>query len=225
MPLRASHSAGALSGRQVCVAGELAGLSHAVHRALRAISIRPIPEDDLSPEDLSAVVCGWPKRTPSDQRRLAAATVESLAPHRIVVVTDLEARAGLKRLAAAGIHGLVLAWQIPSALVPTLGAVFAGQVCIPALIRESVDRRPLSLREREILALVIMGLSNSQIASRLHLAESTVKSHLASTFDKLGVRSRAEASELVTDPQEMLTAGVIGLSATADGEDDGDSTR
>ena len=70
-----------------------------------------------------------------------------------------------------------------------------------------------------------MGLSNREIAWRLHLAEGTVKSHLASTFTKLGVRSRAEAAEIVSDRERMLMTGVLGLSAEEadEGERNGSS--
>jgi DNA-binding NarL/FixJ family response regulator len=52
----------------------------------------------------------------------------------------------------------------------------------------------LSARELEILLLTARGLSNHQIASSLHLAEGTVKRHLANVFQKMGVGSRAQAS-------------------------------
>ena len=52
----------------------------------------------------------------------------------------------------------------------------------------------LSARELEILLLAARGLSNRRIASHLHLAEGTVKRHLANTYHKMGVRSRGEAA-------------------------------
>ncbi|HEX4684779.1 MAG TPA: helix-turn-helix transcriptional regulator [Gemmatimonadaceae bacterium] len=51
----------------------------------------------------------------------------------------------------------------------------------------------LSNREREILALLADGLGNKQIAGRLGISTSTVKTHLELLFDKLAVTSRAEA--------------------------------
>jgi DNA-binding NarL/FixJ family response regulator len=68
-----------------------------------------------------------------------------------------------------------------------------------------------SHRERQVLALLVRGLGNRQIASHLFLAESTVKSHLSSAFQKLGVRSRKEAAALLMDPDEGLE-GVLELN-------------
>jgi two-component system nitrate/nitrite response regulator NarL len=56
---------------------------------------------------------------------------------------------------------------------------------------ESLDPiSALSVREREVYALVCEGLSNAEIGRRLFIAESTVKVHVHHVFDKLGVRSR-----------------------------------
>jgi DNA-binding CsgD family transcriptional regulator len=61
----------------------------------------------------------------------------------------------------------------------------------------SLSPRPtpvhLSVREQEVLKLVANGCSNTMIASRLHLRESTVKSYVESTLSRLGARTRAEA--------------------------------
>jgi len=52
---------------------------------------------------------------------------------------------------------------------------------------------PLSDRELEVLALIAEGLPNRDIAERLYISLSTVKSHTASIYGKLGVHSRTEA--------------------------------
>jgi ATP/maltotriose-dependent transcriptional regulator MalT len=53
--------------------------------------------------------------------------------------------------------------------------------------------RPLTTREREILALVASGTSNKGIARALRVSANTVKFHLAAVFDKLNAATRAEA--------------------------------
>ena len=54
----------------------------------------------------------------------------------------------------------------------------------------------LTEREREVLALMIEGLNNTQIAGRLTVSPSTIKSHVSNILSKLGVASRTEAVTL-----------------------------
>jgi len=57
----------------------------------------------------------------------------------------------------------------------------------------------LSLRERQVLALIADGFSNQQIAEQLEISEKTVRNHASNVFDKLGVWSRAQAIVLAKD--------------------------
>jgi DNA-binding CsgD family transcriptional regulator/tetratricopeptide (TPR) repeat protein len=66
---------------------------------------------------------------------------------------------------------------------------------------------PLTEREREILGCLVGGLSNQEIAARLHLALRTVKWYNTQIYDKLGVGSRKEAIELAT------TSGLLKAAA------------
>jgi DNA-binding NarL/FixJ family response regulator len=98
-------------------------------------------------------------------------------------------------------------------LGPCTRAVIAGQICVPREYAAQIEPPSLSTREKQILGLVAMGYMNSEIAQRLFLAESTVKSHLSSAFSKLGVRSRNEAVRLILDPEGGLGLGILGLGA------------
>jgi DNA-binding NarL/FixJ family response regulator len=57
----------------------------------------------------------------------------------------------------------------------------------------------LSARQREILEMVVEGLSNAQIAGRLYLSESTIKQHLGAVYKVLGVRNRTEAAKTMRE--------------------------
>lgn len=57
----------------------------------------------------------------------------------------------------------------------------------------------LSARERQVLALIGDGLSNTDIAERLQISEKTVRNHASNLFDKLGVWSRAQALVFARD--------------------------
>lgn len=59
-----------------------------------------------------------------------------------------------------------------------------------------VERLGLTVRELEILALIAEGLSNREIAERVHVSENTVKTHSGRVFAKLGARRRTQAVQL-----------------------------
>ena len=107
-----------------------------------------------------------------------------------VVPTPCGAESG--RLLAADIDGLVLADQLERVLAPAIASLAADQLCIPSGALPALAGPVFSHREKQVLKLLLGGLTNSEIASRLYLSESTIKSHLSSSFRKLGVSSRAE---------------------------------
>jgi DNA-binding NarL/FixJ family response regulator len=129
----------------------------------------------------------------------------------LVVVCAAIERWEIRAALMAGVTGVVLLEDLESALGPCTQAVRAGQICVPRANREQIDPPALSAREKQILGLVVMGYMNSEIAQRLFVAESTVKSHLSSVFGKLGVRSRNEAVSLILDPQRGLGMGILAL--------------
>jgi DNA-binding NarL/FixJ family response regulator len=130
----------------------------------------------------------------------------------IVAVCECADRRALRRLLDDGIDGVVFADQLEGALAPTVAAVFAGQMVVPRDMRDSVERPSLSTRERQILAMVVMGLTNQEIGARMFLAESTVKSHLSSAYNKLGVRSRSEAVTVIMDRPDSLGTGIAAVA-------------
>ena len=60
----------------------------------------------------------------------------------------------------------------------------------------------LSAREKQVVTMVCHGLSNREIAEKLGVAEGTVKGHLHSTYEHLGVRSRIELMIALVRPQQ-----------------------
>lgn len=132
-----------------------------------------------------------------------------------VIVCRETGKAEVRRVIRAGAWGYVLERDLEETLVPTIGAVLAGQIALPKEERMQVGGPTLSAREKQILGMVVMGYMNCDIANRLYVAESTVKSHLSSAFLKLGVRSRSEAVELILDAEQGLGRGILGI--TADG--------
>jgi len=103
--------------------------------------------------------------------------------------------------------GYLTTWEIEIRAVRYLGcldyvkrrrlpghAPFPGRSSLVASPSPLDDLDPLSERERVVLSLVALGLSNKEIADSLHLARGTVKTHVSAILRKLGVRNRTEAA-------------------------------
>ncbi|SEG05839.1 two component transcriptional regulator, LuxR family [Actinacidiphila yanglinensis] len=83
----------------------------------------------------------------------------------------------------------------PAVQSRVLDALTKGGRPVPGPVRREGEELPdgLTIREAEVLALVAEGLSNTEIAGRLHVSMATVKTHINNLFAKTGVRDRAQA--------------------------------
>ena len=125
---------------------------------------------------------------------------------RVVMLTTFDVDEYVFDALSAGAAGFLLKHARPEELLFGIRAAADGHALVaPALTRRLIERfaslRPraapelgrLTEREREVLVLLVRGLSNTEIASRLFVGESTVKTHVARVFTKLGLRDRAHA--------------------------------
>jgi DNA-binding NarL/FixJ family response regulator len=100
----------------------------------------------------------------------------------------------------AGAQGTVLKTGSADELVEAVRRVHDGEASYDARHpRRAAGKTALSPREREVLRLVASGSTNQQIAQQLGVGAETVKTLLARTFSKLGVRRRAEAVSAAHD--------------------------
>lgn len=130
-----------------------------------------------------------------------ARALRARPPHtQLVLVGRSASRPRVRRMLDLGAQGFVLQTQVATALEPAVRAACSGLVCVPTELRQNVEGCALTTRQREVLHLAALGRGNAEIARVLYLSESTVKAHLSAAFAKLGVRSRAEASALMLDP-------------------------
>jgi DNA-binding NarL/FixJ family response regulator len=151
----------------------------------------------------------------SDAERVSAVRAVAAARPQTVLLAVMPAscpNAWLRRTLLAGAAGIVLDTDVERALVPTVHALLAGQVAVPAVLARQLAPRPLSHREKQILSLVVRGLTNREIAHKLFLAESTVKTHLSSAFRKIDARSRSEAVARIQDPDAGYGTGILALA-------------
>lgn len=133
---------------------------------------------------------------------------------KVLVLTTFDLDDYVLRTLRAGAAGFILKSTSASALVDAVRAVAAGDgVLAPEVTRAVIgafaaaDPEPapaapagsadLTEREREVLDCLGEGLSNAQIAARLFIGQTTVKTHVSRVLTKLGVRSRVQAAILV----------------------------
>ena len=145
----------------------------------------------------------------SRERLLSVIEPSGRPAWRLVVVLDRSPTPHAARTLKARVAGVVMAEDVAHGLAPTLRAVAAGQSSHPLSWHEILDRPLLSNREKQVLAMVVLGLSNGEIAAKLNVTESNVKFHLTSAFGKLGVNRRDEATSLILDPDAGLGPGIL----------------
>ncbi|WP_086661700.1 response regulator [Lentzea kentuckyensis] len=131
-------------------------------------------------------------------------------PPHVVMLTTFDTDELLVDSLRAGASGFLVKDASPAELLAAIRAAAAGDAPVaPRLVRRLIDSFVLTApppapppaahldrltgREREIFALVGLGLTNAEIAGRLQLAESTVKTHLGSVLRKLELRDRLQA--------------------------------
>jgi DNA-binding NarL/FixJ family response regulator len=137
-------------------------------------------------------------------RRISAAHPSA----RVLILTMFDLDEYVYEALQAGASGFLLKDRPPEELVTAVRVVADGDALIaPSVTRrliEEFSRRPrspsrppeldgLTEREREVLVLMARGLSNAEIASRLVVAETTVKTHVSRVLRKLTLRDRAHA--------------------------------
>ena len=130
------------------------------------------------------------------------------APPKVLILTTFDLDEYVYDALRAGASGFLLKDRPPEELVAAVRIVASGE----ALLAPSVTRRliaefasrpepviapagfdELTEREREVLVLMAQGASNAEIAGRLFVAETTVKTHVGHVLRKLDLRDRAQA--------------------------------
>lgn len=129
-----------------------------------------------------------------------------------VVLTNSEDEKEVVEAMRGGARGFLHKKAATTTLLKCVRQVAAGQIWLENRYLEMVlaalrnDRRgaaELSTREREIVGQLLTGAKNKEIAAALSISEKTVKNHLSSVFDKLGVKDRLELAVMV-HTQKML---------------------
>jgi NarL family two-component system response regulator LiaR len=124
---------------------------------------------------------------------------------QIVALTSFQEKDLVQRALRAGAISYLLKNVSADGLAEAIREAYAGRPtlapeAVQALIQASNEPRSpgwdLTPREREVLELVVEGLSNPDIAKRLFVSRSTAKAHVSNILSKLGVSNRAEAITL-----------------------------
>lgn len=136
----------------------------------------------------------------------AARAIRARCPRvQIIALTSFQEKELVREALEAGAISYLLKNVTADELASAIRAAWAGrstlapeamQALVQTASEEPAPGFDLTAREREVLALMVQGLSNPDIAERLVVTRSTAKAHVSSILSKLGVTNRAEAISL-----------------------------
>lgn len=117
---------------------------------------------------------------------------------KIVVLTTYEGDEDIHQALHAGADGYVIKGMSHEVLLDAIRSVLRGKVFLPPpvlnTLKQRTDETTLRPREKDVLAMVVEGKSNKEIANALGITEGTVKCHMRVIFTRLGATDRTQAA-------------------------------
>ena len=136
-----------------------------------------------------------------DGATATARILAALPQVHVLVLTSFSDAAAINSALQAGAQGYLLKHSDPEVILAGIRQVMTGESPLdPKAARVLIEGRrqsattPLTAREAQVLAMVEQGLPNKSIARRLGITERTVKAHLTSIFQRIGVADRTQAA-------------------------------
>ncbi len=138
-------------------------------------------------------------RMPGTSGQEAIAAIRAEQPQaRIIALSTYGGDEEIRRALNSGVRAYLTKDVLHDELIRAIHAVHAGETYLPPSIRAALEASSLpaslSARELDVLALIVKGHGNKQIAYDLGIAEHTVKNHVKSILSKLGVADRTQAA-------------------------------
>ncbi|NOK59016.1 MAG: DNA-binding response regulator, NarL/FixJ family, contains REC and HTH domains [Chloroflexi bacterium AL-N10] len=116
---------------------------------------------------------------------------------RCVVLTMYDGDEQIYQALQAGARAYLLKSVTREEFLDAIRAVYAGQYHVPPEVAQRLvvhmPRSELTVREREVLELIVKGKGNRDVAEQLSISEHTVKNHINNILNKLGVSDRTQA--------------------------------
>ena len=137
---------------------------------------------------------------------------EASAATRFAIISASDTRGDILATLAAGLHGFISKHQSDAEILGAIDDILSGRTYVPCSLAEAsvsqgdreatpfrsteADLSKLTKRQREVLQLLVRGMSNKEIARALEIAEATTKIHMAALLRALGARNRTEAAHI-----------------------------